>query len=181
MSLETDTQQQQPFYGPLSGTTRVSWYQKKHSPTHHPDHHPIFISFFHLPRSIASSLFKLHAWQSFCTTSLIRDRHRIYITNIGHVENIKILDIFENITIFSNPLLGKVSNTCHSWPKLPFTLDNLITTEYASLFIMCRHFITLRSWLDKLECGPMPKVMAALPNISGTLCSTPQSMADAHY
>ena len=24
----------QPFYGPLSGTTRVSWYQKKHSPTH---------------------------------------------------------------------------------------------------------------------------------------------------
>jgi len=50
--------------------TWVSRYQKKHSPTHHPDHHPIFISFFHLPRSIASCLFKLHAWQSFCTTSL---------------------------------------------------------------------------------------------------------------
>ena len=48
----------------------MSQYQKKHSPTHHADHHPIFISFFHLPRSIASSLFKLHAWQSFCTTSL---------------------------------------------------------------------------------------------------------------
>jgi len=29
--------QQQPFYGPLSETTWVSWYQKKHSPTHHPD------------------------------------------------------------------------------------------------------------------------------------------------
>jgi len=27
----------------------------------------------------------------------------------------------------------------------------------------------------------MPNVMAALPNIGGTLCSTPQSMADAHY
>jgi len=62
-------QQQQPFYGPLSRTTRVSRYQKKHSPTHHPDHHPIFIRFFHLPRSITSSLFKLRAWQSFCTTS----------------------------------------------------------------------------------------------------------------
>jgi len=62
-------QQQQPFYGPLSGTTQVSQYQKKHSPTHHPDH-PIFISFFHLPRSMASSMFKLHAWKSFCTTSL---------------------------------------------------------------------------------------------------------------
>ena len=49
-------QQQQPFYGPLYGTNRVSRYQKKHSPTHHPDHHPIFISFFHLPRSIASIL-----------------------------------------------------------------------------------------------------------------------------
>jgi len=56
-------------YGHLSRTTRVSRYQKKHSPTHHPDR-PVFISFFHLPRSIASSLFKLRAWQSFCTTSL---------------------------------------------------------------------------------------------------------------
>ena len=65
----TIQQQQRPFYGPLSGTTRVSWYQKKHSPTHHPDH-PIFISFFHLPRSIASFLFKLSAWQLFCITSL---------------------------------------------------------------------------------------------------------------
>jgi len=64
-----NTTTQQSFYDPLFGTTRVSWYQKKHSPTHHPDHYPIFISFFHLPRVIASSLFKLRAWQSFCTTS----------------------------------------------------------------------------------------------------------------
>jgi len=34
---------------------------------------------------------------------------------------------------------------------------------------------------DKLECGPMPNVMAALPNIGGDLCSTPQSLADAQY
>jgi len=33
----------------------------------------------------------------------------------------------------------------------------------------------------KLEFGPMPNVMAALPNIGGTLCSTPQTLADAHY
>jgi len=33
----------------------------------------------------------------------------------------------------------------------------------------------------KLERGPMPNVMAALPNIGGALCSTPQSLADAHY
>ena len=33
----------------------------------------------------------------------------------------------------------------------------------------------------KLECGPMPNLMTALPNIGGALCSTPQSLADAHY
>ena len=33
----------------------------------------------------------------------------------------------------------------------------------------------------KLECGPMPNVMAALPNIGGTLCSTPRRLADALY
>jgi len=32
-----------------------------------------------------------------------------------------------------------------------------------------------------LECGTMPNVMVALPNIGGALCSTPQSLADAHY
>ena len=44
------------------------------------------------------------------------------------------------------------------------------------------------SWLgmEKLnltqpECGPMPNLMVALPNIGGALCSTLQSLADAHY
>jgi len=67
--LFSEQQHKNRLSGPLSGTTRVSRYQKKHSPTRHPDHHSIFISFFHLPPSIASSLFKLRAWQSFCTTS----------------------------------------------------------------------------------------------------------------
>ena len=34
---------------------------------------------------------------------------------------------------------------------------------------------------SKLECGPMPNLMVALPNIGGALYSTPQSLADAHY
>ena len=34
---------------------------------------------------------------------------------------------------------------------------------------------------NELECGPMPNLMVALPNIGGALCSTPQSLADAHY
>jgi len=33
----------------------------------------------------------------------------------------------------------------------------------------------------QLECGPMPNVMVALPNIGGALCSTPPSLAHAHY
>jgi len=36
-------------------------------------------------------------------------------------------------------------------------------------------------FICQLECGPMPNVMVALPNIGGALCSTPQSLADAHY
>ena len=63
------SQQQQSFYGPLSGTTRVSRYQKKHSPTHHPDHHPIFISFFPLLRSIASSLSQYWLYFIYSKTS----------------------------------------------------------------------------------------------------------------
>jgi len=32
---------------------------------------------------------------------------------------------------------------------------------------------------NKLEGGPMPNMMAALPNMGGALCSTPLSLADA--
>ena len=61
----------QPFNGLWSGTTRVGWYQKKHSPTHtHPDHQTSFIIFLHLQRSVAPSLFILCARQSSRTTSL---------------------------------------------------------------------------------------------------------------
>jgi len=33
----------------------------------------------------------------------------------------------------------------------------------------------------ELECGPMPNVMATLPNIGGALWSMSQSLADAQY
>jgi len=33
----------------------------------------------------------------------------------------------------------------------------------------------------KLECRPMPNVMAALSNIGDALYSMPQCLADAHY
>ena len=34
---------------------------------------------------------------------------------------------------------------------------------------------------DATRMWPMPNVMVALPNTGGALCSTPQSLADAHY
>ena len=59
------------FNGFWSGTIRVGQYQKKYSPTHtHPGHRTSFINFLHLLRSIAFSLFSLHARQSSLTTSL---------------------------------------------------------------------------------------------------------------
>ena len=39
----------------------------------------------------------------------------------------------------------------------------------------------IHTYMTKLECGPMPNVMVALPNIGGALCSILQSLADAHY
>jgi len=33
--------------------------------------------------------------------------------------------------------------------------------------------------MSELQCGPMPNMMAILPNIGDALCSMPQSLADA--
>jgi len=33
----------------------------------------------------------------------------------------------------------------------------------------------------RIECGAMPNLMVALPNIGDALCSTPQSLAESHY
>ena len=79
----------QPFNGRWTGTTRVGWYQKKHSPTHtQTDHRTSFIIFLHLQRSMASSLFILHAWQSSRTTSLLLvldpELHTPYISSPNH-------------------------------------------------------------------------------------------------
>jgi len=41
--------------------------------------------------------------------------------------------------------------------------------------------MSMISAIKTKNCGPMPNLMAALPNIGGALCSTPQSLADAHY
>jgi len=55
----------------LSGTSRVSRYQKKHSPTYtYHGHQSSLICFIHLLLSMASSLFSTRTWQSFSAISL---------------------------------------------------------------------------------------------------------------
>jgi len=76
---------------------------------------------------------------------------------------------------------GKLDGSC----TRPFTLfipGKLSTTTHSA----CSSPTTtnLKRYLRKnyeLECAPMPNMMAALPNIGGALCSTPQSLADANY
>jgi len=103
----------------------VNWYQKKHSPTHHPYHHPIFISFFHLLRSIASSLFKLRAWQFHCTTSL----HILFGLPLGLEPSISysiILLFIQSVSAFCN--------TCPYHHNL-FCCSINITSSISRLFL----------------------------------------------
>ena len=67
---------------------------------------------------------------------------------------------------------------------------NMCTKYYSKSLGCCRRsarlamsveILSTAAKLYELECGPMPNVMAALPNIGGALCSTPQSLADAQY
>jgi len=131
--------------GPLPGTTWVSQYQKKHSPTHHPDP-PVFISFFHLPRSIASSLFKLHAWQSFCTTSF----HVLFGLPLG-VEPPTLYSIHfftQSVSSFHNTCPYHCNLFCcsikiissipsHSLNSLPGTLSCTLTLHIHLTILIC--------------------------------------------
>jgi len=51
----------------------------------------------------------------------------------------------------------------------------LLWRAYANITLRWQSRLTPVGYIrPKLECGPMPNVMAALPNIGGALCSTPQ-------
>jgi len=58
-----------------------------------------------------------------------------------------------------------------------YTYECTVNTDI-SIFIQRT---TIKIKQQQLECGPMPNVMAAVPNIGVALYSTPQSLADAQY
>ena len=57
-------------------------------------------------------------------------------------------------------------------------------TQHIGRQLIARHKLNVGQsyyFKIKLKCGPMPNLMVALLNIGSALCSTPQSLADAHY
>jgi len=60
-----------------------------------------------------------------------------------------------------------------------FHVSNVLKTF--TMFFILKMLKRHTHIIKQLECGPMANVMAALPNIGGALCSTPQSLTDAHY
>jgi len=63
------------------------------------------------------------------------------------------------------------SATTMCWKRLAYSGDGV-----GRINSSIQHNTTL-----KLECGPMPNMMVALPNIGGALCSTPQNLVGAQY
>jgi len=94
-------QQQRPFNGLWSGTTRVGRYQKKHSPTHtHPDHRASFITFRHLQRSMASStIFPTVALPFFKLKYLLHGFPGLFTVISWHI--CFLLLVFSVFTLFS--------------------------------------------------------------------------------
>ena len=70
----------------------------------------------------------------------------------------------------TRPYTGRVHGGVHD--TAVYTSDNRVHTATT---------VYTKQQLNILECGPIPNVMAALSNIAGALCSTPQSLAGAHY
>jgi len=62
------------------------------------------------------------------------------------------------------------------WPQYTNVTDRQCSDSIGRTVLQT---ITQKMFL--LECGPMPNVMSALPNIGGALCSTLQSLSIAYY
>ena len=69
--------------------------------------------------------------------------------------------------------LINITNWCHQSTASVLRYNFLKITTIC--IILQSTNISVYSSEKKLECGPVPNVMAALPNIGGALCSMPQS------
>ena len=83
-----------------------------------------------------------------------------------------------DVTDFKNRLKIRLLNCLFTFRRClcEFTSYLIFIFYYSP---MCFSFLSYTFIV--LECGPMPNVMAALPNVGGALCSTSHTLADAHY
>ena len=75
----------------------------------------------------------------------------------------------------------KLTSLCNWCGVQSFIYLYLILASYICMMRLYRLHVYSSLLYSHLQCGPMPTVMVALPNLGGALCSTPQSLADAHY
>jgi len=105
-------------------------------PTHHPDHLPIFISFFHLPRSIASSLSNCVLGNLFASCSILT------ITRCS-----------ADTQVSSNPILGVCAGPEKSWNSSfdfsgPPPLGAVSAEVSACLVLLCTWMCRRGRWND---------------------------------
>jgi len=125
----------------LSGTTRVSRYQKKHSPTRtYRGHQSSLICFIHVIRFVASSLFNPRAWQSSSTISLISChfvKWVLYMTTetVSSMLELLLLLFHTNVnsnTWRKNPRL--VTAQCSPYPQLVTNGSLVLSPHPVTLF-----------------------------------------------
>jgi len=74
---------------------------------------------------------------------------------------VKTASLYDNVYVIYDVIIWVQDGNCKKW------LENFSIGAFYNI--------------TNYKCGPMPNVMVALPNTGGVLCSTPQSLADAHY
>jgi len=89
---------------------------------------------------------------------------------------------YELTSYWQHKLMVRLSNG-NLYSTTEISLGYHIRRRYEKLYFCATKNWQLGSLIyctelkNKPECGPMPNVMAALPNIGGALCSTPQRVS----
>ena len=129
----------QPVYSTSFGNTWVSRYQRKHSPTHtNPAPQPSFVSFLHLPQSMASSLFPHKLSRSSLVYHLVGNPllHPTFLHPI-------IVFLLQHLPILSQPVLLQYRDYILFFVSL--------STPYLKLFFALRHISSDHSYLCWLK------------------------------
>jgi len=109
-------------------------------------------------------------WGSLFTTSVDSTMQCRLLTDYW-LASCSVYDMVYTVNTDSCRTGSSNSSGCRKWCFRLKTFTNIVA--------VCQ--TTGRKHNLYLECGPMPNVMVALPNTGSALCSTPQSLADAHY